>query len=125
MSDVTFHIKRFDPAAGAPPAFQDFVVPVEGSMTVLEALFSIQEKQDGSLAFRYCCRSSICGSCAMYINGRYRLACQSLPSEPATVLTQTSTLVWVLARCDQLTAMALFSGRRLMPVTLKALSSFA
>jgi succinate dehydrogenase / fumarate reductase iron-sulfur subunit len=77
MSDITFHIKRFDPTDGASPSYEDFVVPVEGSMTVLEALFSIQEKQDGSLAFRYCCRSSICGSCAMYINGRYRLACQT------------------------------------------------
>src|SRR5665648_1033652 len=35
------------------------------------------EHQDGSLAFRYCCRASICGSCAMYINGKYRLACQT------------------------------------------------
>ena len=44
---------------------------------MLEALFEIQEKQDASLAFRYCCRAAICGSCAMYINGRYRLACQT------------------------------------------------
>ena len=77
MGDVTFHIKRFDADAGARPYYQDFVVPVRGSLTVLEALFDIQEKQDGSLAFRYCCRSSICGACAMYINGRYRLACQT------------------------------------------------
>jgi succinate dehydrogenase / fumarate reductase iron-sulfur subunit len=77
MGDVTFRIKRFDAELGARPYYQDFVVPVEGSLTVLEALFEIQEKQDSSLAFRYCCRSSICGSCAMYINGRYRLACQT------------------------------------------------
>jgi succinate dehydrogenase / fumarate reductase, iron-sulfur subunit len=77
MADVTFRIKRFDGATGEPAHYQDFIVPVSGSMTVLEALFDIQEKQDGSLAFRYCCRSSICGSCAMYINGRYRLACQT------------------------------------------------
>jgi len=77
MSDITFRVKRFDPADGKPPFYQEYVVPIAGSMTVLEALFSIQEKQDGSLAFRYCCRSSICGSCAMYINGRYRLACQT------------------------------------------------
>jgi len=77
MADVTFHIKRFDPAADAAPHYQDFVVQAEGSMTVLEALFAIQEKQDGSLAFRYCCRSSICGSCAMVINGKFDLACRT------------------------------------------------
>jgi succinate dehydrogenase / fumarate reductase, iron-sulfur subunit len=76
MPDITFRVQRNDPAAGFSE-FQDFVVPVQGSLTVLEALFDIQEKQDPSLAFRYCCRSSICGSCAMYINGRYRLACQT------------------------------------------------
>jgi succinate dehydrogenase / fumarate reductase, iron-sulfur subunit len=76
MPDITFRIQRTDPAASLSET-QDFVVPVQGSLTVLEALFDIQEKQDPSLAFRYCCRSSICGSCAMYINGRYRLACQT------------------------------------------------
>ena len=56
---------------------QAYEIPYETSLTVLEGLFHIQEKLDGSLAFRYCCRASICGSCAMYINGRYRLACQT------------------------------------------------
>jgi succinate dehydrogenase iron-sulfur subunit len=76
MADVTFRIKRFDPE-GKGHYTQEFAVPAYGTMTVLEGLFAIQEQQDGSLAFRYCCRSSICGSCAMYINGRYRLACQT------------------------------------------------
>jgi succinate dehydrogenase / fumarate reductase iron-sulfur subunit len=70
-------IKRWDPATGQEPHYQTFTVPYEGAMTVLEALFWIQEHQDGSLCFRYCCRASVCGSCAMYINGRYRLACQT------------------------------------------------
>ncbi|MBC7293383.1 MAG: succinate dehydrogenase iron-sulfur subunit, partial [Thermoleophilia bacterium] len=48
-----------------------------GNLTVLEGLFYIQENYDGSLSFRYCCRASVCGSCAMYINGAYRLACQT------------------------------------------------
>ena len=67
MPDITFRVQRNDPAAGLSE-LQDFVVPVQGSLTVLEALFEIQEKQDPSLAFRYCCRAAVCGSCAMYIN---------------------------------------------------------
>jgi len=104
MGDVTFRIKRFDSDLGARPYYQDFVVPVQGSLTVLEALFDIQEKQDGSLAFRYCCRSSICGSCAMYINGHYRLACQTNIShlhshdkvtvEPLPHMPMVRDLVW-------------------------------
>ena len=79
MRTVTFHIKRYDPARDAQGStrVQSFEIPHGGQLTVLEGLFYIQEKLDASLAFRYCCRASICGSCAMYINGRYRLACQT------------------------------------------------
>jgi succinate dehydrogenase / fumarate reductase iron-sulfur subunit len=79
MRTVTFHIQRWDPdrdEKGAPRT-ESFEIPYAGQLTVLDGLFHIQEKIDGSLAFRYCCRASICGSCAMYINGRYRLACQT------------------------------------------------
>lgn len=79
MPEITFHVRRYDAArdAGRAPRYDDFAVRYENSLTVLEGLFSIQERQDGSLAFRYCCRAAVCGSCAMYINGRYRLACQT------------------------------------------------
>ena len=77
MSEARFRIRRFDPATDTAPRYDTFVVPYEGSFTVLEGLFAIQERFDGSLCFRYCCRAAVCGSCAMYINGRYRLACQT------------------------------------------------
>ena len=80
MRTVTFHIKRYDPARDEKGSSRVRCLrrsPTRRSLTVLEGLFHIQENLDGSLAFRYCCRASICGSCAMYINGRYRLACQT------------------------------------------------
>jgi succinate dehydrogenase / fumarate reductase iron-sulfur subunit len=84
MPEVKLRINRYDPALDGEltggrrtDRWEEFAVPYEGTITVLEALFSIQEHVDGSLAFRYCCRASICGSCAMYIDGRYRLACQT------------------------------------------------
>jgi succinate dehydrogenase iron-sulfur subunit len=79
MADITFRIKRQDPNDRKNPEahWEEYKVQYDGNLTVLEALFSIQEKYDGTLSFRYCCRASICGSCAMYINGAYRLACQT------------------------------------------------
>jgi succinate dehydrogenase / fumarate reductase iron-sulfur subunit len=57
---------------------------VEQKTSVLEALLRLQDEQDPTLAFRYCCRGAICGSCAMSINGKLNLACrvqlQSLPA---------------------------------------------
>ena len=92
MPDIKFRLKRQDPHDKKNPDahWEEYTVTYEGeNLTVLEGLFYIQEKLDPSLSFRYCCRASICGSCAMYINGAYRLACQTnvkhLPVKEITV----------------------------------------
>ena len=72
---VTFKILRFDPDEGAEAYFDRYEVPVREGQTVLEGIFYILDQLDGSIAFRYSCRGAVCGSCAMYINGAYRLAC--------------------------------------------------
>jgi succinate dehydrogenase / fumarate reductase iron-sulfur subunit len=56
---------------------QDFEVPYDATTTVLHALEWVKGELDGSLTFRRSCRASICGSCAMVINGRSRLACKT------------------------------------------------
>ncbi|WP_406657503.1 succinate dehydrogenase/fumarate reductase iron-sulfur subunit [Methanolobus sp. ZRKC2] len=57
--------------------FDTFQVEEEPGMSVLEALFHVQERLDGSLCFRYSCRGAVCGSCAMLINKVPRLACRT------------------------------------------------
>ncbi len=71
----TARIKRYDPDTNKS-YFQDFEVEVEDSLTVLELLMYIKDKIDSTLTFRAFCRSAICGSCAMIINGRAGLACK-------------------------------------------------
>lgn len=84
---VEFRVFRFEPDDGEP-RFDRFQVPVEKGMTVLEGLYYILENLDSSLAFRSSCRSAVCGSCAMHINGCYRLACrtQIAALEPPVVI---------------------------------------
>jgi fumarate reductase iron-sulfur subunit len=43
--------------------------------TLLEVLNEIKTKQDTTLSYSSGCRSSICGSCSMRVNGREVLAC--------------------------------------------------
>ena len=74
-------ILRYDPAKTTEPHYQSYDVKTTKDTTVLDALFQILETQDHSLAFRYSCRSAVCGSCAMFINGRYKLACSTLISD--------------------------------------------
>ncbi len=50
--------------------------PFKG-MTVLDALFQVQDNMDESLSFRYSCRGAVCGSCAMLIDKVPRLACRT------------------------------------------------
>ena len=43
---------------------------------VLDLLHKVKYEQDGSLTFRRSCAHGVCGSDAMLINGRNRLACK-------------------------------------------------
>lgn len=74
---AVFKIQRFDPEVDASPYFDTYTVPIRERMTVLEALFEILDNHDGSVAFRSSCRGAVCGSDALYINGRFRLACNT------------------------------------------------
>ena len=74
---LTLKVFRFDPEAGGPPYYDRFPVEPMPGMSLLEALTEIAERQDPSLAFRYSCRGAVCGSCAMSVQGRPRLACQT------------------------------------------------
>ncbi|MFX0116283.1 MAG: succinate dehydrogenase/fumarate reductase iron-sulfur subunit [Candidatus Hodarchaeota archaeon] len=75
---VLLKIKRSEPHNGIKPYWQVFQLECSPNTSILEALLQIIEEQDGSLAVKYNCRGAVCGSCAMIINGKYALACNSL-----------------------------------------------
>jgi succinate dehydrogenase / fumarate reductase, iron-sulfur subunit len=60
-----------------PRRYQTFTVDLPEHAVVLDALIAIREYQDESVAVRCACRSAICGSCAMWVNGHANLACKS------------------------------------------------
>ncbi len=74
---LTFTVQRYNPEKDAKPHEEDYGLNVSRGMTVLEALTRIKNELDGSLSLRYSCRSAICGSCAMDINGAEKLACKT------------------------------------------------
>lgn len=57
--------------------YDNFEVPMSKGMSVLDALFYIQDYLDSTLAFRYACRGAICGSCGMTIDKVPLLACRT------------------------------------------------
>ncbi|MGP8071577.1 MAG: succinate dehydrogenase/fumarate reductase iron-sulfur subunit [Thermoplasmata archaeon] len=74
---ATFDIYRFEPGRDAKPRYQRFVLDLPPHTPVLTALLKIRDDSDPSLSLRYSCRGAICGSCAMQINSKSRLACQT------------------------------------------------
>ncbi len=74
----TFKILRYDASEpGRKPFFQSYNIRVVPGLTVLMVLLRIRDELDGTLAFRSSCRSAVCGSCAMVINGKIDLACRT------------------------------------------------
>jgi succinate dehydrogenase / fumarate reductase iron-sulfur subunit len=75
---VTIMVRRYNPEVDAEPKWQDFDLTMFGTDRVLDALHKIKWEIDGSLSFRRSCAHGVCGSDAMRINGRNRLACKTL-----------------------------------------------
>lgn len=56
---------------------QSFEINTNKKTTILTALQEIKEYQDNTLAYRCGCKSGICGSCAIKVDGIERLACKT------------------------------------------------
>jgi succinate dehydrogenase / fumarate reductase iron-sulfur subunit len=73
---VDLRILRFDPERDAAPHWERYPVEAEPMDRVLTLLHKVKAEQDGGLTFRRSCGHGICGSDAMLINNRNRLACK-------------------------------------------------
>lgn len=56
---------------------QRFVIERTKLMKILDVLTVIQRDHEPSLAFRYSCRVAMCGTCAVRVDGKAVLACQT------------------------------------------------
>ena len=78
MAIINIEVQRFNPETDEKPYMQTYEVEesiLEG-MTIFDALAYVKDKMDSTLTYRAFCRSAICGSCAMRINERAKLACK-------------------------------------------------
>jgi succinate dehydrogenase / fumarate reductase iron-sulfur subunit len=73
---VELRILRYDPERDRRPHEESYRVEAGPMDRVLDLLHRVKYEQDGSLTFRRSCGHGICGSDAMLINGRNRLACK-------------------------------------------------
>ncbi len=79
MTDA--HLKVFRGNPGEEGRFEDFAVPVEEGMVVLDALHWIQGHEAPDLAVRWNCKAAKCGSCSAEVDGRPSLTCKTRLSD--------------------------------------------
>jgi hypothetical protein len=85
--EVTLRIKRYNPEIDDKPIYREYTVDAEKNDRVLDALNQVKWHEDGTLTYRRSCAHGICGSDAMRINGRNRLACKVLMGEVGNRVT--------------------------------------
>lgn len=84
---VTLKIQRYNPEQDRKPHFETYVVEQDPTDRVLDALNTVKWQHDGTLTYRRSCAHGVCGSDAMQINGRNRLACKVLIQDVGTNIT--------------------------------------
>jgi succinate dehydrogenase / fumarate reductase iron-sulfur subunit len=73
---VELRVLRYDPERDRKPHEETYRVEAGPMDRVLDLLHTVKHEQDGTLTFRRSCAHGVCGSDAMLINGRNRLACR-------------------------------------------------
>jgi succinate dehydrogenase / fumarate reductase, iron-sulfur subunit len=76
--DITLRIRRFNPETDVRSHWEEYTIDMAPRDRVLDALMYIKNYLDGTLTLRKSCAMGICGSDAMRINGKNRLACKTL-----------------------------------------------
>ncbi len=77
MAQITLDLFRYDETLNEEPRRERVDIDFPESSTVLDALEHAKAELDGTISFRRSCRSAICGSCSMNINGVTGLACKT------------------------------------------------
>jgi len=74
--EVDLRVLRYDPERDDKTHWERYKVQSEPMDRVLDLLHKVKWEADGTLTFRRSCAHGVCGSDAMMINGRNRLACK-------------------------------------------------
>jgi succinate dehydrogenase iron-sulfur subunit len=77
MAEFQLKVRRYQPETGEGPYWQRYDVDLDPTLSVLDGLLQVRDREDGTLVVRCSCRAAICGSCGVRINGESTLACKT------------------------------------------------
>jgi len=79
---MNINIKRFQ--KNTNPQSSIFTYDVKNT-NLLQALIEIKSTKDSTLTYRCGCKSGVCGSCAVRVNGVEKLACKTVINQDDTI----------------------------------------
>src|SRR5918996_4487423 len=77
MAEFQLKVRRYQPESDRGPYWQQYGVELDETLSVLDGLLQVRDRQDGTLVVRCSCRAAICGSCGGKVNGESTLACKT------------------------------------------------
>ena len=81
---IKVRLQRFSPDAGRP-SFQEYEVPLEPGMSVMNVITYIYENLDSSISYYNSCRIGKCLGCDMGMNGETDYACTTIANGDLTI----------------------------------------
>jgi succinate dehydrogenase / fumarate reductase iron-sulfur subunit len=84
---VTLKVFRYNPEKDKKPHYATYKLEAHPADRVLDLLEYVKWHIDGTLSFRRSCAHGVCGSDAMRINSRNRLACKVLVKDLGSKIT--------------------------------------
>ncbi len=85
--EIHLKVRRYNPERDTAAWWGEYTVEVDPDDTVLTALNVVKWYHDGTLAVRRSCNHGVCGSDALRINGRNRLACKTILKDVGEAIT--------------------------------------
>lgn len=89
---IVLEIQRFNPEKDHQPYFKRYRTEASSTDRLLSVLMEIKRRQDPTLGFRKSCAHGVCGSDAMVVNGKERLACKTLIKD---VISEENTTIMI------------------------------
>jgi succinate dehydrogenase / fumarate reductase iron-sulfur subunit len=77
VPEYKLKIRRYDPQSGEAAYWDEHVVDLDPTKSVLDGILKIKDEKDGSIGIRCSCQQAICGSCGVRMNGKPGLACKT------------------------------------------------
>lgn len=76
---MKINIKRYNLEKNSSQYIENY--EIKDGETILNSLIEVKTKYDNSLSFRCGCKSGVCGSCSVKVNGVEKLTCKTLLNE--------------------------------------------